>query len=440
MIYATDLLRSDGFSATYDLKMKKILYYDVNPRRIRSITSSLSRRFDVSVASSLLELAALLKEKTPAGLLLSFSSLSKEFNAAFLECVRRALAQSRNLCDRFHEPLCVFIVHDEASENHATQPEGLVPIKSSRLSPISDLPCCKIFSLSFPFQAKTLVAMSSALEWIDSTSPSHNDYFQHADEIGDGCASIIGGSAKIHSLISYIRFHARGSSPVLLVGETGTGKELAARALHSWSPRSIGPFIALNCSAIPETLFESEIFGTERGAYTDASSRSGAIEEADTGTLFLDEIGSLSPVLQPRLLRVLETGEYRRLGSSATHSSTFRLVSASCLNPIDLAADHKFRKDLLFRIANLVIEIPPLRERTEDIPLLARHFCTHFSKDGCAIDDSALEKLAAHDWPGNIRELKAVIARACASQKIGTIVADDIEFLAGISKLTPSAG
>ncbi|GAB6277725.1 MAG: hypothetical protein SAMD01599839_22650 [Rectinema sp.] len=238
-------------------------------------------------------------------------------------------------------------------------------------------------------------------------------------------------------MISQIRSYADEQRSVLIIGETGTGKELAARSLHSWSKRKLNPFVALNCAAIPETLFESEMFGTERGAYTDAASRCGALEQADNGTLFLDEIGSLSAASQPSLLRVLETGEYRRLGSTHSHSAQFRLVSASCLNPIDLAAENRFRNDLLFRIADFVIEIPPLRERKEDIPLFARRFCTQFSKDIYDIEDGALDKLAVHDWPGNIRELQSVIARACARKTAGKISADDIEFLIGISRLAP---
>jgi formate hydrogenlyase transcriptional activator len=266
------------------------------------------------------------------------------------------------------------------------------------------------------------------------TGPSRQDITY---PFADAHSPIIGKSKKFHQMIAQIRSYADKERPVLIIGETGTGKELAARSLHSWSKRKRNPFVALNCAAIPPTLFESEMFGTERGAYTDAPTRSGAIEQAHNGTLFLDEIGNLSAASQPSLLRVLETKEYRRLGSTRSHSAQFRLVSASSLNLIDLAAEKCFRKDLLFRIADFILEIPPLRERTEDIPLLVRHFCRQLSKDIYDIEDSALDKLSAHDWPGNIRELQSVIARACARRITGKITADDIEFLTGISRLRP---
>jgi len=415
--------------------MLKILYYDTSPKRIRTIRSSFDGSFDVAVAGNPLDFSLMFSERCPAGLMFYISPRNVKSIVSILESVQRTLARPRHHAQR-GEPCCVFLLHDDSPKNAEPDAAPLTPVDPSRIIALSDALRCEFFSLSMPIQAATIAAMRSALEHLGSPGASRRER-PHAGAPSQDRASIIGESAKIRELIAQIRSHAKGSSPILIVGETGTGKELAARALHSWGTRGTGPFIALNCSAIPETLFESEVFGTERGAYTDAQPRTGAIEEAHQGTLFLDEIGSLSPVLQPRLLRVLETGEYRRLGSTAPRSSAFRLVSASCLNPIDLAAEDKFRKDLLFRIANVVIEIPPLRERIEDIPLLARHFCARHSKDECALDSGALEKLAAHDWPGNVRELKSVIARACSLRKNGVISAGDIVFLAGISKLSP---
>ncbi len=415
--------------------MQKILYFDSNPKRIRMIRSTLGNSFDVTVAGSFMDFALMLRDNNPDALLFYFSPKNVKSIISCLESIERRLAPPP-FPEEGEAPFCAFFFHEASSKNLASQTADLVPFEPLRANAIRELLHCDIFSIRLPIQASTIEAIQSALDRSISASLLQVEQSPHTETTKMGHISLIGASAKIRRLISQIRSHAKTSSPVLIVGETGTGKELTARALHSWSSRSTGPFIALNCSAIPEPLFESEIFGTERGAYTDAPSRTGAIEAAHTGTLFLDEIGSLSPILQPRLLRVLETGEYRRLGSTTQHSSIFRLVSASCLNPVDLAAENKFRKDLLFRIANVVIEIPPLRERIEDIPLLARHFCARFSKDKSTLDSSALEKLAAHDWPGNVRELKAVIARACAVCKDRTIRADDIEFLAGISKLS----
>jgi len=332
------------------------------------------------------------------------------------------------------------VLHDESAKQILSS-RAFDQVWASSLgmgfSILNSIPCAELRFLELPEEIDTLPTLiAESMNNNDHISnSSFNAYFQAAAV--ERRVPIIVKSAKIRAMLSNLRMCAKNNQSILILGETGTGKELAARTLHSWSAKKDKPFIALNCAAIPEALFESEMFGTELGAYTDASAHRGALEEANDGTLFLDEIGSLSPGSQPRLLRVLETGEFRRLGSPSVHSSRFRLVSASCLNPIDMAVDHKFRNDLLFRIANTIIEIPPLRERIEDIPLLARHFGARFSKDGSAVSEDALEKLIEHDWPGNVRELQAVIARACVLQKTGTIHAKDIEFLSGISKLAP---
>ncbi len=414
--------------------MTKILYYDTSPKRIRSIRSSLNGSFDVIVAGNPLDFSLIFSKESPLGLMFHISPQNEKTIVSILENVQRIFSLP-SLHAPHHEQCCVFLLHNDNPGNDESAAAALTPIDPSRISVFSEALHCEFFSLSIPIQAATIAAMRSVLEHLGSLDPSRCEC-AHSSIFTPDRVSIIGKSVKIRELTAQIRSNAKGTTPILIVGETGTGKELAARALHAWGTRRARPFIALNCSAIPETLFESEVFGTERGAYTDAQPRTGAIEEAHQGTLFLDEIGSLSPLLQPRLLRVLETGEYRRLGSTTPHSSAFRLVSASCLNPIDLAAEDKFRKDLLFRIANVVIEIPPLRHRTEDIPLLARYFCTRFSKDACALDSDALEKLATHNWPGNVRELKSVIVRACALRKNSVIHADDIVFLDGISKLS----
>ncbi len=399
------------------------------------VRSSLDGSFEVAVAGSPLDFALMFSELCPSGLMFFVSPRNEKSIISILESVQRTFAHPHHPAQH-REPRCVFLLCDRSLKSQLSATAPLTPIEPSRFAALSDTLHCEFFSLSLPIQAATIAAMRSALEHLTLIASSQRERPPHTNAFDMDRVSIIGASVKIRELISQIRSHAKDSGPVLIVGETGTGKELAARALHFWGTHGVGPFIALNCSAIPEPLFESEVFGTERGAYTDAQPRTGAIEEAHLGTLFLDEIGSLSPLLQPRLLRVLETGEYRRLGSTAPHSSAFRLVSASSLNPIDLAAEDKFRKDLLFRIANAVIEIPPLRERIEDVSLLARHFCAQYSKGKCGLDRRALDKLSAHDWPGNVRELKSVIERACASSKNGVVHPDDIVFLAGISKLS----
>ncbi len=220
---------------------------------------------------------------------------------------------------------------------------------------------------------------------------------------------------------------AAGSTlPVLIQGETGTGKELLARGLHETSPRSAFPFVPLNCAAIPESLIESELFGHERGAFTGAIDRkTGLFEVASRGTIFLDEIGELSPQLQSRLLRVLETQEFFRVGGTRPVRVDVRVVSATNR---DLRAEveaARFRNDLFYRLNGVAIRVPPLRERRGDIPLLARHFLDRMG-DGRMLSAGALEALAAYDWPGNVRELEMVIGRAVVLGSGAAINAEDL--------------
>lgn len=209
-----------------------------------------------------------------------------------------------------------------------------------------------------------------------------------------------------------LRLYAESNYPVLIVGESGTGKEVAARALHELSSRRTGPFVARNCAAIPDALAESELFGTERGAFTDAVARPGAFELARGGLLFLDEIGDAAAPLQAKLLRVLETGEFWRLGGRTSVATDFRFVSATCRNLERAADDGLFRRDLLYRIDTLILELPPLRERREDIPDLASHFVLVATHGRTVLRHDALDKLSTYDWPGNIRQLRNVVQRA----------------------------
>ena len=218
----------------------------------------------------------------------------------------------------------------------------------------------------------------------------------------------------IETLIGQI---APTDANILILGENGTGKSLLAERIHQLSLRQKAPLITVNMAAIPENLFESELFGHQKGAFTDAKqNRIGRFELADKGTLFFDEIGSLPLSLQPKLLRVLETGQFEILGSSQTQVADVRLISATNADLNQLVSKQAFRQDLLYRLNTLVITIPPLRERLEDIAELADNFISKFSdkygKHALAISACALNKLKQHNWPGNIRELSHVIERA----------------------------
>jgi transcriptional regulator with PAS, ATPase and Fis domain len=217
---------------------------------------------------------------------------------------------------------------------------------------------------------------------------------------------------------------------VLIHGESGTGKELIARAIHRGSRRARRPFVALNCGALPETLLESELFGHVKGAFTGASvNRKGLFEEADGGTVFLDEIGEMTPGLQVKLLRTLQDGEVRAVGSTQPITVDTRVVAATNQNLDVLMRQGRFREDLFYRLNVIAFAIPPLRERREDIPLLVEHFLDRFNrKQGRALrlEDDALQLLLGHPWPGNVRELEHALERMVILGEGDTITIDDL--------------
>ncbi len=233
-----------------------------------------------------------------------------------------------------------------------------------------------------------------------------------------GLPRIVGDSPALNALVGQVRRVAPTSATVLLQGESGTGKELFARAIHELSDRADGPFVAINCAAIPETLLENELFGHEKGAYTGASSaRAGKLQMADRGTLFLDEIGEIAPSIQAKLLRVLEEHAFERVGGTATISVDLRVIAASNRDLTEAVARKLFREDLYFRLSVVPLTVPPLRDRPEDIPALVDHFVARFSRDlkrrtPPVVSPEARERLAAYPWPGNVRELQNCIERA----------------------------
>ncbi|MGQ9695720.1 MAG: sigma-54-dependent transcriptional regulator [Thermodesulfobacteriota bacterium] len=229
--------------------------------------------------------------------------------------------------------------------------------------------------------------------------------------------NIIGKSPRMLQIFELIKKISDYKTSVLLVGESGTGKEMVARCLHYNSPRSKAPFIAVNCGAIPETLLESELFGHEKGAFTDAKKeKRGSFEMAHEGTLFLDEVGELSPSAQVKLLRALQEGEIKRLGSERSITVDVRIIAATVKDLHKEVAGGKFREDLFYRLNVLQLNLPPLRERKEDIPLLTEHFIQKYNNrhklniEG--ISEEALTFLLDYNWPGNVRELENIIERA----------------------------
>jgi len=239
-------------------------------------------------------------------------------------------------------------------------------------------------------------------------------------------AQIVGSSTALESVLAEVERVAPTDSTVLVLGDTGTGKELIARAIHNISPRCGRPFVKLNCAAIPFDLLESELFGHEIGAFTGAvAQRVGRFEMADTGTLFLDEIGDLPLALQPKLLRVLQEQEFERLGSGRTHRINVRLVAATHRDLAHMVEHNEFRSDLYYRLNVFPILIPPLRERRDDIRQLVLHFVEIFSRRmGKRIEhipQTTMDAFSTYDWPGNVRELQNLVERAVIRSDNGVL-------------------
>jgi DNA-binding NtrC family response regulator len=250
-------------------------------------------------------------------------------------------------------------------------------------------------------------------------------------EDGRGMGPLLGMSAAMKEVYRLVELAAPTAAPVLISGETGTGKELVARTIHQHSPRARQPFVAVNCSAIPDTLLESELFGHEKGAFTGAlERRSGLFELADAGTIFLDEITEMSGALQAKYLRTLQDGTLRRLGGKSELQVDVRVVAATNKDPLRAVEDGKFREDLYYRLNVLSITMPPLRQRPEDIAVLVEAFVQEFAgkydRSVTGVDESGMKLLLDHGWPGNVRELRNVIERAVVATEADVITAEHL--------------
>ncbi len=269
-----------------------------------------------------------------------------------------------------------------------------------------------------PFQFDALLhVVQSAVE--QRRLKSENAYLRSQLEDRYRIDGLVGKSRVMRDLFQLLETVAATSSTVLITGETGTGKELAARAIHHNSARRANRFVALNCSAIPETLLEAELFGHARGAFTGAvGTRQGRLEQAHKGTLFLDEVGTMSPSLQAKLLRVLQEREFERVGDSHTIKIDVRVVAATHSDLAKMVGDGSFREDLFYRLNVLPVQLPPLRERRDDIPLLVQHFFQRLAQDsgrtGMTVSQEAMRRLMAYRWPGNVRQLENTVERALA--------------------------
>ncbi len=277
-----------------------------------------------------------------------------------------------------------------------------------------------------PFQFDAFLhVLQSALE--QRRLRSENAYLRSQLENRYRIDGLVGRSRVMRNLFQLLETVAATSSTVLITGETGTGKELAARAIHHNSARRAHRFVAINCSAIPETLLEAELFGHVRGAFTGAvGSRQGRLEQAHRGTLFLDEVGTMSPALQAKLLRVLQEREFERVGDSHTVKIDVRVIAATHSDLARMVADGTFREDLFYRLNVIPVRLPPLRERREDIPLLTQHFLQRLAaetgRDPVTVSQEAMRRLMAHAWPGNVRQLENAIERCLAFSHGRTVI------------------
>jgi DNA-binding NtrC family response regulator len=289
-----------------------------------------------------------------------------------------------------------------------------------------------------PFQFEELLhELSAALE--KRRLKAENAYLRAQLHDRFRLDGIVGGTPIMMQLFELLKTVAATASTILITGETGTGKELAARAIHDASPRRHQRFVAMNCSAIPETLLEAELFGHVRGAFTGAvASRQGRLEQAHRGTLFLDEVGTMSAALQSKLLRVLQSREFERVGDSQTVKVDVRVIGATNSDLKRMVQEGTFREDLYYRLNVIPVRVPPLRERRADIPLLAQHFLDRLAADATpprgriTLSQDAQQALMAFDWPGNVRQLENVIERTFAlspgrTQITSTDLPDDLQ-------------
>ncbi|MEM6531071.1 MAG: sigma 54-interacting transcriptional regulator [Myxococcota bacterium] len=248
---------------------------------------------------------------------------------------------------------------------------------------------------------------------IPKPSTKSEDDAEFTDEVS--YQSLLGASQPMRRLFHRLKKIESSLAPVLILGETGVGKELVAQAIHDASKRAEKPFVPFDCGAVPKELIESELFGHVRGAFTGADrDRSGVFEQANTGTIFLDEIGELAPELQTRLLRVLESGTLKRVGDSTVRRVDVRVLSATHCNLAQAVESREFRADLFYRLAVVTVQVPPLRDRVEDIPQLVSAFCRAIGDDRLQLTPETLAELTAHQWPGNVRELRNVVHRLLA--------------------------
>lgn len=324
-----------------------------------------------------------------------------------------ARVKHNNGCKRSGSPLLTMF--NETRQIHMVPPTTPVSAVRVTFEDLSRLPVERLARLLLDRAAEDPMLLTRLHATIEAGAPQPATTGNPPRQ--DSGVHIVGDSPAMRHVAELIRRFTRTDEPVLITGESGTGKELVARAIHQSSSRSGGPFVAVNCAAIPPTLVASELFGYEKGAFTGAATRTkGQIEHAHGGTLFLDEIGDMPTELQGHLLRFLQEGQIVRVGGRETINVNVRVVSATNVRLREAIAEGRFREDLYYRLNVLMLPLPPLRQRREDVDMLARHFlqgaAQDFSRDVTDFEPEALAALRSASWPGNVRELMSVVRRA----------------------------
>jgi len=318
-------------------------------------------------------------------------------------------------------------------EAKAKDPDIVVLLFTAYGTIKSALEACKLGAFDYiqkPFSAEQLrIAVNRGIK--QKRLADENKYLHSQLKEAYGFNRIIGKSASLQKVLKLVKKVSKTEANVLIQGDSGTGKELVARSLHTHSERSHRPFVPVDCASLPENLLESELFGHEKGAFTDAHvTRPGIFEYANGGTLFLDEIGELSITLQSKLLRTLQEHQVRRVGGRKLLNVDVRIITATNQNLEKAVAEGRFREDLFYRINVITIPLPPLRERKDDVPLLANHYLKHFSKASInevnGISKKTMELMERYHWPGNVRELQNVMERAVSLTISKIIVPEDL--------------
>jgi len=405
-----------GEPVTFEARNYPILYVDDEEDNLNVFRFNFRSTFTVFTASSGEEGLEVLRNR-PIAVVISDQRMPKMTGLEFLREARRVRPQALGIILTAYRDVDVLVEAIRLGHIYrfVTKPWNAEELRAVIL------------------QVQELCHLREENERLEAKLRAYAGYLDEQEHQDFNFGNIVGDSPGLERVLHQIERVAPTASTVLIRGETGTGKELVAHAIHLNSPRCDGPFVKVNCAALSPGVLESELFGHEKGAFTGAvSRRMGRFELADGGSLFLDEVGDIPPEIQVKLLRVLQEREFERVGGEETIKIDVRVVSATHRNLEALVSSGAFRQDLYYRLNVFPIELPPLRERPTDVPLLVQHFITRFSpvtgKRVARVDESFMDTLMAYPWPGNVRELENLVERAMVLCSEGVLTGEDLQF------------